>query len=494
VYDGQQKNYTPGRQFHTELCNLRDQNIVLSIKILPMNRFFKVLKTSRVIVVTAITFSFLLTMILFSFKKDVKKPRRAHGINKVGHVVVIYMENHSFDNLFGDFKGADGLSNAKPENIIQLDATNKPYAFLPPIVRSSAFPTNLANTYFNIDQYVPSDHVTPDVVHKYYQEQMQINGGLMNKFAQYNTSAGLTMGYYKTSQIPLAALAKKYTLCDRFFHSAFGSSFLNHQWLIAAASPVFPNAPASMLAVLDESGKMIKDGSVTPDKYAVNTTYSVNAPHPKSANPATLVPNQTAPTIGDRLSEKGVNWAWYSGGWDDAIAGHPDPSFSYHHQPFIYFEKYADGTQAKKDHLKDENDFFTAAKSGTLPAVSFVKPIGRFNEHPGSSTVMDGENHAIELINAVMNGPNGKDAVVILTYDENGGFWDHVAPPVIDKRWGPGTRIPAIIISNFAKKGYVDHTQYETISILAFIEKRWGLSPLNDRDKNANPLQNAFKF
>ena len=134
-----------------------------------------------------------------------------------------------------------------------------------------------------------------------------------------------------------------------------------------------------------------------------------------------------------------------------------------------------------------------AANNGTLPSVSFVKPLGIENEHPGYSNVQRGENHALKLINAVLNGPNGKDAVIILTYDENGGFWDHVAPPVIDI-WGPGTRIPAIIISPFAKKGYVDHTQYETVSILAFIEKRWKLEPLNNRDRTANPLTNAFKF
>jgi phospholipase C len=99
----------------------------------------------------------------------------------------------------------------------------------------------------------------------------------------------------------------------------------------------------------------------------------------------------------------------------------------------------------------------------------------------------------VDLINAVLNGPDGKDAVIILTYDENGGFWDHVPPPVIDK-WGPGTRIPAIIISPFAKKGFVDHTTYETVSILAFIEKRWGLEPLNGRDAQAHPLENAFDF
>ncbi|WP_242457753.1 alkaline phosphatase family protein [Pedobacter sp. BS3] len=433
-----------------------------------------------------------LTIMAFDIRKE-DAGTKPEGINKVGHVVVIYMENHSFDCLYGEFEGADGHANASAESVTQIDKDGNPYTYLPPIPRSTAFPVNLPNNYFNIDQYVPADQLTPDVTHRYYQEQLQINGGKMNRFAQYNRTKGLTMGYYKTSLLPLYPFAKQYTLCDRFFHSAFGCSFLNHQWLIAAATPVFPNAPQSMKVQLDSAGNLVKDGTVTPDGYVVNTGYSVNMPHPKGANPERLIPNQTAPTIGDRLSEKNVSWAWYSGGWNDAIAGKPDPTFSYHHQPFIYFANYADGTQAKKDHLKDETEFFEAARKGTLPAVAFVKPIGLENEHPGHSDIHTGENHAVKLINAVLNGPNGKDAVIILTYDENGGFWDHVAPPVIDK-WGPGTRIPAIIISPFAKKGYVDHTQYETVSILSFIEKRWNLKPLNDRDKNANPLSNAFSF
>jgi phospholipase C len=415
------------------------------------------------------------------------------GIQKVGHVVVVYMENHSFDNLYGQFEGADGLSAAGATAVTQLDARGNPYTNLPAINASSAFPTNLPNNYFNIDQYVPSDKEIPDVLHRYYQEQMQIDGGKMDKFALYNSSAGLTMGYYKTSLLPLDTLAGKYTLCDHFFHSAFGCSFLNHQWLIAAATPVFPNAPASLLAKTDSSGRLISDGVITPDGYVVNTSFSVNMPHPANVRPEFLVPNQTNPTIGDRLTAKGISWAWYAGGWDSAMAGRPDPTFNFHHQPFVYFANYADGTAAKKQHLKDETEFLTAAANGTLPAVSFVKPIGLENEHPGNSDIITSERHALDLINAVMNGPDGKDAVVILTYDENGGFWDHVAPPVID-RWGPATRIPAIIISPFAKKGYVDHTQYETVSILAFIERRWGLQPLSDRDKNANPLQNAFDF
>ncbi len=415
-------------------------------------------------------------------------------INRVKHVVVIYLENRSFDNLYGKFPGANGLSNANVSNITQVDLAGQPYTFLPPVPGTNAFPTNLPNTYFNIDQYVPADMKTPDVLHRYYQEQLQIDGGKMDRYALYNSSGGLSQGYYETSLLPLANIAKKYTLCDNFFHSAFGGSFLNHIWLIAAASPVFPNAPVALIAQLDASGNLIKDGAVTPDGYIVNTSFSVNTPHPASVPPANLDPDQTMPTIGDRLNDKHVTWAWYSGGWDNALAGTPDPTFQFHHQPFVYFANYADGTQAKKDHLKDEKEFITAAHNGTLPSVSFVKPLGLNNEHPGYADLQTGENHAVELINEVLNGPDGKNAVIIITYDENGGFWDHVAPPVIDTKWGPGTRVPGIIISPFAKRGFVDHTQYETASILSFIEKRWALAPLTTRDRNANPFENAFDF
>jgi phospholipase C len=413
-------------------------------------------------------------------------------VEKVKHVVVIYLENHSFDNLFGQFPGANGIQNATVANYTQVDATGTPYGVLPAIP-NPAFPTNLPNKPFMIDQYVANDMMTPDVLHRYYQEQMQIDGGKMDKFALYNgNSAGLSQGYYQTSMIPFYSLAQKYTLCDNFFHSAFGGSFLNHMWLIAGASPVFPGAPSNIVAQLDSTGKLVKDGAVTPDGYVVNTSFSVNTPHPASAAANVLVPNQTLPTIGDRLSEKKVSWAWYSGGWDSAVAGHADATFQFHHQPFIYFANYADGTQAKADHLKDEKDFIAAAKAGTLPSVSFVKPLGINNEHPGYSDVALGENHTLELINDVLSGPDGKDALIIITYDEHGGFWDHVAPPVIDKKWGPGSRVPALLVGPFVKKGYVDHTQYETLSILSLIEKRFGLNPLTDRTREADPFLNSF--
>src|ERR1700749_5093689 len=101
-------------------------------------------------------------------------PPAKSTINSVNHVVVIYMENHSFDNLYGQFAGANGLQNANASNTTQVDATGTPYTFLPAIPGTPVFPTNLANGIFNIDQYVPNDQITQDVLHRYYQEQMQI--------------------------------------------------------------------------------------------------------------------------------------------------------------------------------------------------------------------------------------------------------------------------------------------------------------------------------
>jgi len=411
------------------------------------------------------------------------------AINRINHLVVIYLENRSFDNLYGEFAGADGLSSPSA-SVKQVDGTNTPYTNLPQ-VNGSRFPTTLPNAPFDMTPYMPPTVATGDLVHRYYQEQAQINGGKMDRFVAVSNAKGQTMGHYRTADLPVAAEAKQYTLCDRFFHSAFGGSFFNHFFLVAAAPPVFPNATTGV-AKVGPNGEMLMDGFVTPDGYVVNTAFTVNQPHPANAPEAILVPNQMLPNIGDRMSESGVSWAWYSEGWDDALAGHPDSAFQFHHQPFAYFANYADGTQAKKDHLKDEKEFFTAAAAGTLPQVSFVKPMDGHNEHAGEADIMMGERHVIELINAVRNGPNWKDAAIIITYDENGGWWDHVAPPVID-RWGPGTRIPAVVISPFAKRGFVDHTQYETSSILALIEKRWGVQPVGTRDAKAASMDNAFQ-
>jgi phospholipase C len=408
------------------------------------------------------------------------------------HIVVIYLENRSFDNVYGEFPGADGLSSDEAGRFPQVDATGTPYATLPRIP-SPLFPPNLPNAPFSIEQYVPANVPTIDLVHRFYQEQAQIDGGRMDKFALVSDAAGLVMGFYHTLRLPLAAEAQRYTLCDHFFHGAFGGSFLNHMWLIAARSPVFANAPASAVIQLDASGNLVQDGFVTPDGFVVNTAFSVNTPHPAGIAANRLVPNQTFATIGDRLSGKGISWAWYAGGWNDALAGNPAATFQFHHQPFVFFANYADGTAAKAAHLKDEQDFLAALATGGLPAVSFVKPLGINNEHPGYTDLITGEHHVQGLVDAIRRSPAWKHTAIIITYDENGGFWDHVAPPTTD-RWGPGSRVPAIVVSPFARKGFVDHRAYDTTSILALIEHRWGLAPLSSRDAAADPLSGAFAF
>jgi phospholipase C len=420
-------------------------------------------------------------------------------LDRINHLIVIYQENWSFDSLYGLYPGANGLANGG-NAFAQVDKNGQPLTVLPqakdntktPPVPDTRFPANLPVEPFDIGKYVPPDQKFPDLGGGFYQEQYQIDGGKMDKFAAWSANPGLVLGFYDSTNLPVGKLAQQYTIADNFFHAAFGASFINHMWLISAASPEWPDAPASKVIQLDANGKLVKDGAITPDGYAVNTSFTVNTPHPAAiTDTKQLLPEQTMPTIGDRLSAKNISWAWYSGGWNDAVAGHPDPLFQFNHQPFAYFANYADGTPGRAAHLRDEQDFVNALSNNSLPAVSFIKPLGTNNEHPGYSSELQSQQHVADLVSKVQNSPYWADSAIVITYDENGGFWDHVAPPAGD-RWGPGTRVPAIVISPFAKKGFVDHTQYDTTSILKTIEDRWGLAPLGSRDAAANDLTNAF--
>jgi phospholipase C len=159
----------------------------------------------------------------------------------------------------------------------------------------------------------------------------------------------------------------------------------------------------------------------------------------------------------------------------------------------MYFQNYAEGTAARAAHLKDETDFLTALQTNSLPAVSWVKPANGDDEHPGASPLLQGQQYVASLVQAIQQSPAWQDSAIVITYDEHGGRWDHVAPPQGD-RWGPGARVPTIIISPFARHGFIDHTQYESTSILKTIETRWGIAPLGTRDATATDLRNAFDF
>ena len=425
-------------------------------------------------------------------------PKPVAGLDKLNHIIVIYLENRSFDNLYGLFPGADGVANAGAA-ATQVDKDGKPYDKLPAVMNTNfrpaqvdgRFPAIAENKPFRAEAFAPLSQTTGDSVHRFYQEQLQIDGGKMDKFLAYTDAGGLVMNTYDGAPMPLWSWAKDYVLMDHFHHAAFGGSFLNHIFLACACAPRYEGAPADMVAQLDVDGALVKDGAVTPDGFAVNTLMPRGGPHPAGMAPERMLPLQTAATLGDRLDEKGVDWAWYSGGWNDAVAGHPDPIFQFHHQAYAFFEHYALGTEGAKAHLKDEADFIEGIAKGALPPVVFFKPAGEDNEHPGYTNVLAGEHHTALLLDMIKRSPLWKDTAVIVTYDENGGLWDHVAPPVIDK-WGPGARVPTLVISPFAKKGFVDHAVYDTSAILKLIETRYGLAPLGSRDATSGDMTTAF--
>ncbi|MDD5199813.1 MAG: acid phosphatase, partial [Terrimicrobiaceae bacterium] len=517
---------------------------------------------------------------IFSFQVDAATP-----LNSIDHIIVIYQENWSFDGLYGSFPGANGIANASAASLDQLDRLNGLSLSTetgnntynnpsktpnlpnqnPPVPLSGTqdlrFLTNpldvnsptLVNTLLPYSLTaapltLQTTDTTGDIVHRYWTEALQINGGANNKFVTWSDNPGLVMSHFDATNLPEGLLAQQYTMCDNFFHSAFGGSFLNHQFLVAAAPPVYPNAAAlipnnvTTLAAdgslaLNGSGKIIRDQNITPiggqvfnfplgttfdQNYAVNTIFSANLQsHGGNPTAATLLPSQndTNPagpfyhlTIGDLLDNAGISWKWYSGGWNNALDSSPsnpvtlgvpntvDPLFQWHHQAFAFFEKYKPFDAAQPDgrnpvsaaHLQDEANFFADVANNTLPSVVFIKPLGPDNEHPGYAALQQGQQHVANIVAAVQANPAlWAHTAIIVTYDEHGGRWDHVAPPIRDI-WGPGVRVPAIVISPLAKRGYVDHAQYDTSSILKTIEQRFGLPSLNQRDANAPSLAGIF--
>src|SRR5438552_5218215 len=358
-------------------------------------------------------------------------------LGRINHIVVIYEENHSFDNLYGGWEAANGRASADTAHTTQIGQAGAPYHCLlqndvnltspDPLspdctdtTTATTFVSHFLNTPFSIETYIPTTArtcpppgafmangfkagtgdpggCTRDIVHRFYQEQYQLNDGQQNRYTTGSDAVGLTQGYYDTKALPIYAYLHSgahphYAIADDFFQSAFGGSFLNHQWLIAAASPVWPGAPAANHSVIDSNGMPtayplytptgpVLDRqltqlcpSVVPNRacgdYAVNTIQPAYQPFKGSPQ----LPPQTGTTIGDELSAAGVSWAWYSGGWPNAdgdvgapgwtngfvpgVCADPDSApnpawpycpnnvFQYHHQPFNYSAAFDPSTPA----------------------------------------------------------------------------------------------------------------------------------------------------
>ena len=514
--------------------------------------------------------------------KPVARPLTPQELDKALHdqvktVVVIYAENRSFNNLFADFPGVEKpLSALSAADTQQRDRDGSLLTTLPPAwggvlqvgpqsVDGVTYPSevqfqeNLPNAPFALKgpnaEDLPLSLVTRDLWHVFYQNQMQINGGKNDGFVAWADSGGLVMGHYAQSRYSLRLwdVAKEFVLCDNFFQGAFGGSFLNHQYLISATAPFYPNAAQSVakaqiatlqsddptdprLKPLDKSPASAMTGppqfgpsALTPDGYGVNTLAPPywptwirdpeNPDYSKPDLPNVLVP-QTHEHIGDKLSKKNIDWAWYAGAWQATLDQFKDsggipkiPNFQYHHQPFNYFKQQGPQNRAERDKrlrdggLGDEsstNRFFADAEAGKLPAVTFYKPQGNLNMHAGYADVASGDRHIARALKVLQESPQWNNMVVVVTVDENGGWWDHVAPPKGD-RWGPGTRVPALVVSPFARKGTVDHTVYDTASILRLITRVFQLETLDglkQRDdamiargqKPMGDLSNALQF
>ncbi len=465
----------------------------------------------------------------------------------IDHVVVIYQENRSFDHYFGTYRNprgnptsianlldAEGRIDARFTGL-QKNPAGIPYNYLPVPQDIAGFhEALLENRPFPLAPYIPAtDNVAWDPTHNFFRMFAQVDGGRMDQFVSLalakhpahpaalseadidsvrlsfdlSKPSGAVLGFYTRDDIPhYHALADDYVLFDNFFQAMSGGSTGNALYLVAARSAVWREAPARLKI---SQVPTLFDLPYDKDGILINDLPPLNGPTEVGAGPLKIAPppaQQTYPSIGDRLNAANISWAWYNEDWNgvkpwalktafgpgDGSAVIETPNlYVPHHNPFQYFPTWPANVRA--GHMRDAEDFGEDLQSGKLPQVSFIKATGIHDEHPADSAPHWGEDWVMGLLRALGNSPAWSRTAVIITYDEGGGFWDHVAPPRPDA-YGCGTRIPALLISPFARRGYVDHKAGDTTSVLAFIAARFGLQPLQPRDANAYPLLDGLDF
>jgi phospholipase C len=362
--------------------------------------------------------------------------------NPIQHVIIMDKENRSFDSMFGTFPGANG-----------------------------------ATTYVGTDGQVhPLNHqpdtLIRDISHALTAGRRGIDGGKMDGFS---TIAGAIQNGVDESDSQLYesdipnywAYARRFTLDDAFFSNINGPSFPNHLFSIAGEDANVDTNPPTLRWGCDSAA------GVTVEQRAPDDTLSHS------------YPCFDFQTLGDLLDAKGMNWKYYAPGQDQ-------PGYIWSSFDAIKHIRMGPDWQS---HVVDYRQFSTDAEAGTLPPVSWLVEPNNVSDHPPAS-VCAGENWTVDQINAVMSNPQQwAHTVIILTWDDFGGFYDHVMPPQ-----GPnpaimdGLRVPAIIISPYAKPGFVDHTTYTYASMLKLVEDTFGLPSLTSLDSTSNDMINSFDF
>jgi phospholipase C len=407
-------------------------------------------------------------------------PPASHGVVTPGaespqpnlpieHVIFIIKENRTFDHYFGRYPGADGATHGKT-----LDGTVVPLA--------------------------PAPDVQPhDITHGFSSALYAINGGKMNGFNFIGYGQDLS-GYvsHRRSSIPhYWGYADRFVLADRFFTSMYGPTFPEHLYTVAAqANGIVDNQSTESAAKhycddpTEHASRFPPD--LTPDQVdgIMAVEESAMAEEPESIQDIARFWEEIRtcfdiPVLPDLLEEAGISWKYYAEAksWQNAL------------QPIRHVRF---GPMWRK--VQPPERFLVDIGERHLPAVSWLLPPGRYNEHPREShSVCAGENWTVQQVNAVMNSPYWESTAIVIVWDDFGGFYDHVVPPHYDIM-GLGPRTPALIISPWTRRGdspdggYVDSTTYEFSSVLAFIEEVFDLPAMTARDRRADPLSGAFDF
>jgi len=377
------------------------------------------------------------------FTPFISVPPGNGSAGQIQHIVFIVKENRSFDNYFGTFTGANGTTTGKLHTgqVVTLGHTPD-----------------------------PPKH---DMGHEWTDNHVAVDGGLMDRFDQERTCSVngdlQCMTQLRQSDIPnYWSYAQNYALSDETFASEASGSFPTHLALVAGSG----------LSVLDNPRSTAKA------QWGCDAIAGSNVPYMQTNNAVSSeFPCFTATTLADLADSAGVSWKAYT-----ALFGES----GYIYNPYRPINSIFYGPDWGTKVVSVGN-FVTDALAGQLPAISWVTPPSEDTDHPPDSACI-GENWTVQQINAVMQGPQSQwnSTVIFLTWDDFGGFYDHVAPPYRDQ-FGLGIRVPMIIISPWAIRG-VYHTQVEFASVLRFMEETFGLPNMGGADTIANDFQDAFSY
>jgi phospholipase C len=377
------------------------------------------------------------------------------GPTPIQHVVVIYQENHTFDNVLGVLCAQNALTPTRQP----CDGTTQGQLY-------GATGYALTRT----------PDVVPVVPHKSRDQNRAIDGGKMDGFSLIcpATTNYRCLSQYYPDQVPnISALANRFAISDRTFEMDAVPSFGGHLEVAAQTLDGFTgDNPRKGTTGTTRKGWGCDSGKDVA--WGPPTTIFVPAcvPATDGSGPYRPSPVPSVPTLMDRMTEAGVSWKIYKG----ALAWTFCPAFA----SCLYSTENA--------NMVPGTTFAADAAAGTLPAVSLVSPLAMNSQHNGYS-MLTGDNYIGALVQAVETGPDWASTAIFITYDDCGCFYDHVPPP-----GGQGIRVPLVIVSPYVKQGFTDSTVATQSSWVAFTEHVFGLTPLTSADANAYDYADSFDF